>query len=204
MERIYVCAEDVWEYVTENDVVQAGDRHEIASNEEFGIHAYACIDRDMVRVSVERDSEEVLSELTYDSEDCEDLVADIYDDYIYFKAGILGEGFDDYVNDEDRIYEREIELTEATQDFIDVACGQRFFDYEVEEIKDYFLDHLSSEYDTRIYRPAVFQRENGEEYIEDYPYELGNEDEDDYKVEDYYDWRDSCGDYDENLDDIWE
>lgn len=173
MEKIIVAAEDVWDYLQENIDDLTEEEHEIASNNAYGISVSVTFEEGRgFCISVYEDDEEIFYEYIEDSEEfCEDLVQYVYEEFVYANA------YDDvdheqYVNFEDRLYEREVQLDEATRDFLDVACGQDFFDSEVDDIKSGFLEYLSKNYDVRIYRPMIVEDEGGEEYIEDYPYEM--------------------------------
>lgn len=168
MERIHLSPEDVWDFILENQkaLINDGEEIEIADNELFGISVKVLYDEfaDGIFAVVMQDDVEEYSELLT-AFDCEIVIRDIYEDYVYQRGNC------EYIDSEDRRSEREIELIEATQDFLDVACNQTFFGYEVEDIKDHFLNHLSREYGARIYSPTVYLDEEGESYIEDYPYD---------------------------------
>lgn len=186
MGEVFVPAEDVWQYMLEHEEELSTQAHEIARNSELGFSVYVSKNDEEFCVCVSEDSEEFMCESPFDSYDCEDFVQWLYDQYIRVRISDVAEEFENFdLNIDDAIHERETELFEATQDFLDVACGQKFFDEQVLEIEDHFLDYLSKEYGARIYRPTIFDDDDDGFVVEDFPYEY-EEDEEDYEDFEFY------------------
>ena len=73
---------------------------------------------------------------------------------------------------EDEIEERELELTEATEVFVNAVADDLQIDSEViEECKEHFLEYLYRKFGLTIRRPMVLEDEEGEDFFEEYPYE---------------------------------
>ena len=185
MGEVFIPAEDVWQYMLEHEEELSRTTHEIARNSELGFSVYVSKNDEEFCVCISEDSEEFMCESPFDSYDCEDFVQWLYDQYIRVRISDVAEEFENFdLNIDDEIYNRENELFEATQDFLDVACGQRFFEKQVLEIEDHFLSYLSEEYGARIYRPQI--RDDRDGYVvEDFPYEY-EEDEEDYEDFEFY------------------
>lgn len=183
---IRVNASDIWNYCVEWQEELETGMHEVACNHDLGIAVFVTVDEldsAYFAMVVVQDEQELLYEIFGNDEEAFETAEYVYEEYIdQSVASILGHSRDYYINEEDRIYERECELDDATQNFLDVAYSQAKFDgYELEcqglkkhllEIKNHFLAFLAHEYDAGIYRPCHMVDENGEAFIENYPYEI--------------------------------
>ncbi len=190
---IMVNANDLWDYCIEYQEDLVLNEHEIARNPELGIKVFVTIDEldeDCFEISVEQDGEDVgVYEFFSNPDEAFEVAEYVYETYVdQSAAGIIGRASEYYVNDEDRIYERESELDDATANFLDVAYSQAVFGQdEFQAIKNHFLGFLANEFDSGIYRPCYMVDDEGQAFIEDYPYEiegiLGYPDED-YEFDD--------------------
>jgi hypothetical protein len=120
--------------------------------------------------------EEVLS-----ADECEARLTEIYE--LYLASG----GYDDTSPEQERIDEREEELDQATIDFLSVAIGEDFNNYDadtfgeiIEDCKEHFLEYLARKHSINVYRPMFLEdTETGEDYFTETPYEdMVFEDED--------------------------
>lgn len=83
---------------------------------------------------------------------------------------------------EDAQYEREDELLLATADYLSIAMNEGAGDggaiieaYGTEfvnEVTDHILEYLASEQGVEIYRPTIFDGDNGERMLIEYPYNV--------------------------------
>lgn len=189
---IMVSANDLWDYCMEyRDELQT-ITHEVARNIDTGTTVYVTvdsIDNDFFDIIVMRDDEELFCEPFTTEGEAFELATYVYQEFVDVSVSSLIHDLN-YLNDEDRIFERETELDEAVQGFLDIAYTQERFSWEeIYEIKDHFLEYLATVYREDIYRPCEMEDENGEVYIEDYPYMAdGLEHPDDlYEYEEYDD-----------------
>lgn len=194
-ERILIQADQAWEYFNDYKEEFATGMHEIAWNDRFGIHIYMTKnDEETLQIIVARDQEEIYNELCYNENDCFTTISNVYEDYLTGKK--LGfelqefededeDDFDDgecyssyneppFIDREDEIYDRELELDISVCTFIDDVSdeGTQFLsDEQLDEIKDHFLEFLARKYDLHVRRPMYLEAEDGEEFFTRYPYQ---------------------------------
>lgn len=113
--------------------------------------------------------------------DASDTAYSFYSKYLVKKsadAPPVSEEDDDEVEDEmDVIYEREDALAFAFRDFMQVvleASEEEIDEFSVEDM-DSMLDSVlkvlsDTDHNLLIYRPTMMEDENGQEYVEEYPY----------------------------------
>ena len=192
-QKIIVEPRDLWSYYLEHNKGLASTMYEIAQNKEYGISIYLSEnEKGNASIVVEADDMEVYSETIVSDRDARTTCEKIYDKYLSDKVvDILAEmGIEDEMTaleQEDAIDEREAELTEALYCFLDIVCGEDYFDFYtdddiLEDIKDHFLEYLARKHGIPIRRPMVLEDEDGEEFFEEYPYECMEFDDEDNPI----------------------
>ena len=192
-QKIIVEPRDLWSYYLEHKKGLASTMYEIAQNKEYGISIYLSEnEKGNASIVVEADDMEVYSETIVSDRDARTTCEKIYDKYLSDKVvDILAEmGIEDEMTaleQEDAIDEREAELTEALYCFLDIVCGEDYFDFYtdddiLEDIKDHFLEYLARKHGIPIRRPMVLEDEDGEEFFEEYPYECMEFDDEDNPI----------------------
>ena len=198
MKEILVEPKSIWKYYTEKRNSLSSIMYEIASNKEYGVTIYLTESDEGTRgatdacIVVEADDIEVYSEVLLDEEDAENTCRRIYDKYlsdtvvdIISNMGV--DGGLSIIEQEDNISERELELDEAVELFLDtVASGcdiSMFIDDDViEDVKDHFCEYLARKWDVPVFRPMFLEDENGKEFYEEYPYGCMEYDDEDNPI----------------------
>lgn len=198
MKLIEYSPQEVWDLFCANEEEIAETKWILAQNTETD--SCICLSASYIgsrfypEVIVFVNDEEVYSETAVSSFDCEEMVEKIYLSYLADRDilidsivdGIYGcddpdPPFDDISDYETEmiINEREDELHDLTEDFLsDLAginisqlYGSRAASYMVDGVLDFLCEFLWKTYKMPVYRPAIFEDENGTAYLEDYPYE---------------------------------
>lgn len=178
--KVFVSASEVWGYFWKHKSEFEKSMHKIAGNEEFGVEIFVTETEEYPTVIVTVDDEEVLVKKAFNERDCEEVVREIYDDYLTSKVlKVLSGSVDDDLSEielEGMIMEREDELSSAVCEFIEAVVPNEFealvddLDEAVEDIKDHFLEYLARKYGFNIYRPMFLEYEDGKEELSEYPY----------------------------------
>lgn len=179
--RIYVDADEAWEYCLSSRDAGDDDIIRLAENEDYGITVYMSLYGVFPVVTVEADGCEILEEIIEDSSECEKKVQAIYNDYLTSNViDILGDANDGEENKTlmeklDKIDERELELDNAVWDLINVFVPN-LFDIEedpdevYEDMKDHISEYLYKKHNISIYRPMFLEEEDGSDYYTNFPY----------------------------------
>ena len=197
--------DNLWDFCIESRGELSETTVEVGSNHNLGVSVYVTVepsDDDYFAIWVVQDGEEIFEEVFSTEEEALDVWDYIRDFFLEQTPFDIIRDRGDLINGEDRIYERETELDEAVIDFLDVAYSKAFFDQDaIDEIVNHFseeivdgvknrvLSWLAKEYDDGIYRPCVMVDDEGNEFIENFPYRiegiLGYPDED-YEFDEEY------------------
>jgi len=179
--NILIPAENVWDYYNSHMSELKTHMYELAENPEYGVVIYITDDGGLPTVIVNADENEVYSEAAVSQRDLMTTVKKIYDDYLTEKAiGLLTEPEDGptMFDLEDEIEERETEIDDALEMFLDVvldsssaACmllpGREDFD----AIKEHFLEYLAIDQGLPVRRPMFLTDDDGADFFEEFPYE---------------------------------
>lgn len=186
---IKIGAEEVWETFYKDPTAFCGSVTEIASEEEYGISVYLSNEMGYPWVTVLCD-DDICEDIAFVSKDeCSETMKDIYNTYLTgsFINGVVSEESDDELSDE-AMYRREDDLDDAfgyllsviTEDKTAAVPSKKLTNKEIDEIaeslKEHTLRYLYKKFGLRIYRPMVFEDENGKDYVDPYPYDslMGN------------------------------
>lgn len=181
-----VLASEVWEYFQDCKEELKDHMYQIAGNTDYGIAIYVTEDSGLPSIVVTADDEQIFEETAISESDCKRTVEKIYDKYLSNAviSILTGEPDEEGLSEmeqEDTIWERELELDNAIAEFIDVAIGGIVHDNStldddgLEDIKDHFLEYLYRKHGLPIFRPMMLEYDDGkggtyDEYDE-YPYE---------------------------------
>ena len=153
----------------------------IAENEGGGIEIYAGpdpkTDGAVPCIVVERDGRDDFLESCLSSDDCADTVRYVYEVYLTEDSCGFEDDDEPEFDEDDAIEDRERELDAAFEDLLTaVVDNQRdlMMRYEeiVEDLKDLVCERLARKYHLGVYRPMILVDEDGEEFYEEYPYEV--------------------------------
>ena len=167
---------------------------EIACNDAYGVVIYISSDFGVPEIVVEMDDEPIYGESYIDADEskiepgvwCEDtarrlyntcltsMVLDLLDgDY----SSVRDDETSDYRNIDHEIDDREFELQDCAETFVYTATkdsvvhlSMKEEEEMVEDIKEKLLEYIARKYKIDIWRPMYLQDENGEEFLEEYPY----------------------------------
>ena len=165
----------------------------IAENRETGVTIFLTGEErgDMILpdVVVFMDDTKVYEECSVSRYDCESTVQKIYNGYLYTEQ-IVNSAIDrdikreadeltDYYNQME-IDDRETLLTDAAYSFlceilddpIEKIVGKIESEEIIEDFKDHALEYLARKWELPIYRPMILEDDNGEDFYEEYPYEV--------------------------------
>lgn len=190
MKEVHYEPEEIWPLYLRSGKEVADGYLLIAENEDFGIQIFLTEEGSMPVIAVFADDDEVYEEATVSQNDCTQTVKKIYDDFLdpqRVVQKLIDLGADETADsvskdDEDLILDREEELREAMSDFFSVVLdGCRVTDKTiVNDCIDHFLEYIARKWGIEdIRRPMFLEDENGDEFFEEYPYEVMEyEDED--------------------------
>ena len=187
MQDIYVTPEDIWDYYEDNLKDLEKCMHKIAENKDYGVVVYLTDDEGFPGIIVDADGETVYTDFVATPKDCVDVVSEIYENFLSYKAIETLANIDIVHDDdepevtlpdfEDEIEERELEIEDALWVFLgevlggdatlEIMTGDEMF----EDIKEHFLEYLARVHGLPVRRPMFLTDENGEDFFEEYPYE---------------------------------
>ena len=144
----------------------------IAENREFGVEVYLEEDEGYPKISVEMDSFEVYSAVCLDAQDCEDVVKDIYSEFLTSNVVSSDLVLNTTLTKEEEISEREAEIDDAVFDFVACVSDDDKISTEIyDDLKEHFLEYMARKWDIPIRRPMFLLDNNGDDVYEEYPYE---------------------------------
>lgn len=176
-----------------------GDREEIARNDAYSVVIFISREFDSPEFVVELDNDPIYSESINDDEReippevwCEERATKLFTlclSYTVFELLEDGPSYGDeeyepvYSNDdetselEDMMYDREEELDDHLEGLLDIVTrysGRCLSSKEerniIDDSKDKLLEYLARKYQINIWRPMYLRDENGEVFMEEYPY----------------------------------
>lgn len=175
---IIVDPNDLWEYYEEHEFELENHMHEVANSYEYGVNIYVTKECGVGEIAVYVDDEELYTEVFSNKKECDSIACEIYNLYLS----------SDYVNSEYKFdleednYDDEIDIREETLDyavidFLDAvfetspgSVAQMDIDDVIQDLKNHFLAYMYRKWGMDIYRPTYLIDENGEEFLEEYPY----------------------------------
>lgn len=181
--NVFFSASSVWDYAF---MVPPNTEVCIARNSDFGVEimfSRSSKDSKSICITVYVDDQEEEMREVSSSKECQEEVDNLCDFYL---TGMFALGDDsaseaayDDISMDCIVEERENELDDALMAFLESTLSEddftkfiedNLFDDTFEEIKDDFLIYLAFKRGFKIYRPTVLNRDNGEEYLELFPY----------------------------------
>ena len=195
---IHYEADTVWSFFQKEKEKLRSAMKEIAENPEYDVVIYITEeDRGTLMFPnfvVLMDGSVLYEEAAVNENDCEQTCKKIYYEYLTEERLInkvieadMGESngntFDEEEEEEDQeaeIEERESDLNDAVKNFIaDVLCdplssfvGKDEAEEIYEDFKEHALEYLARKWELSIYRPMILEDEDGEEFFEEYPYDV--------------------------------
>ena len=184
--------EDVWRAFKNGK----DDEILLAENTEYGISISITSDDDndvLPVIVVSADDLLVFEEAVVSQDDCTQTVKKAFDEFLNDQRVIQhflgteekadansknGAGFveEESIDDlEQDMLDREDELREALTDFLLIVTDGCYVDDEdvVDDCLDHFLEYLARKWGYEsIRRPMILEDEKGEEFFEEYPYEI--------------------------------
>jgi len=162
---------------------------EIAENPDFDVTIFLTeTDRGtqmFPNIVVYMEGDQLYEEAAVNEGDCIQTVRKIYFEYLTEDRIINNviassdKNADDTDHDiQDDIDKREDELDDAVFNFLTniLDCPLECITEEADEIYDDFKEHaleyLARKWDLKIFRPMILEDENGEEFLEEYPYDV--------------------------------
>lgn len=193
MAEIIIDASTVWDYFSSHEDELAYHMCQIASNREYGISVFITSDVGYPSIIVTADDTQVYEETMLDKTDCEETVRMVYDNYLTDSVVMIldelyGMGIEmTEIEVEDMIACREAELDNATVDFIlavldDFDYSASEFDDICDDIKEHILEYMARKHHLPIRRPMYLEYDNGEEILEEFPYENMEFDDEDNPI----------------------
>lgn len=168
MKKIYVEPEEVWDLTNYIE----GESEIIAENEDYGTIIYLDATCYPVVISVEIDDINVVETEVLNSQQCEEVVEELYDEWLTQNL------FNHRFAEEEQIRDREEELFETFDQLICDVLGEQQETYTrrcntteiVGDLTDHVLEYLYDNYGLEPYRPMILIDEAGREIFEEYPY----------------------------------
>lgn len=162
---------------------------EIAENPDFDVTIFLTeTDRGtqmFPNIVVYMEGDQLYEEAAVNEGDCIQTVRKIYFEYLTEDRIINNviassdKTADDTDHDiQDDIDKREDELDDAVFNFLTnildcpLECITEEADEIYEDFKEHALEYLARKWDLKIFRPMILEDENGEEFVEDYPYDV--------------------------------
>ena len=197
MVTIVIEPEELFGYIRQHETQLKDEMHEVARNDDYDISIYIT-GRDEVKnrysigqIVVCNGDEEIYREPVVGEEDVQRTARRIYNKYLsptivealnLYKQPAKNDDADDDEEDDPRlerealIEDREIELDDALQAFLDAVCEHESSSYYIDDdilgdIKEHFLEYIARKWKLPVYRPMMLEDEDGKEFFEDYPYE---------------------------------
>lgn len=133
----------------------------------------------LITVYVDDQEEEVRQ--VSSGKECQEEIDNLCDFYLsgMFAFGEDAEAFDEDIYMDSVVEDRENDLDDALMTFLETTLSEddftklikdKSFDSIFEEIKDDFLIYLALKRGFKIYRPTILDKDNGEQYLELFPY----------------------------------
>ena len=162
---------------------------EIAENPDFDVTIFLTeTDRGtqmFPNIVVYMEGDQLYEEAAVNEGDCIQTVRKIYFEYLTEDRIINNviassdKNADDTDHDiQDDIDKREDELDDAVFNFLTnildcpLECITEEADEIYEDFKEHALEYLARKWDLKIFRPMILEDENGEEFLEEYPYDV--------------------------------
>lgn len=163
---------------------------EIAENPEFDVTIFLTeTDRGtqmLPNIVVYMDGGQLYEEAAVNEGDCIQTVRKIYFEYLtedriinnVIKSSEEHAEEEDEDDIQDDIDMREEELDNAVFNFMTnildspLECITEDADEIYEDFKEHALEYLARKWDLKIYRPMILEDDDGEEFLEEYPYEV--------------------------------
>ena len=157
---------------------------QIAENEELGVVIYLTEeDRGnamLPSIVVYLNGSELYEECAVNENDCTQTVRKVFYEYLTEERLVNKILEADAEDHEEEIDNREDELDTAVFDFIsevmgepvDITFGKTKAEEIYEDFKEHALEYLARKWKLNIYRPMILEDENGEEFFEEYPYDV--------------------------------
>lgn len=182
---------DVWRIFHEKNSKDKECDLLLAENTAYGVEITMTMEGDLPVILVTVDDQEIFQEAVVSQDDCKQTVRRAYADYLddqriiqFFVDDVKAERQkvkdDVKKNDkeddhEEEIADREDELRTALEEFLLVVtdgCAEND-DEVIEDCLDHFLEYLARKWEYEgIRRPMILEDESGEEFFEEYPYEI--------------------------------
>lgn len=194
---IHCEANAVWDFFQKEKESLRTKMKEIAENPEFDVVIYITEeDRGTMMFPnfvVLMDGSVLYEEAAVNENDCEQTCKKIYFDYLTEERLVnkvieadMGASGGDVLDDEDEedqeteIEERESDLDDAVTNFLaEIMCdplssivGKTEADEICEDFKEHALEYLARKWELSIYRPMILEDEDGEEFFEEFPYDV--------------------------------
>lgn len=123
---------------------------------------------------------ELYEECAVNENDCTQTVRKVFYEYLTEERLVNKILEADAEDHEEEIDNREDELDTAVFDFIsevmgepvDITLGKTKAEEIYEDFKEHALEYLARKWKLNIYRPMILEDENGEEFFEEYPYDV--------------------------------
>lgn len=176
-----------------NDLKE-NEAEEIAYNNAYGVSIYIQSDFGVPEIVVEMDNEPIYSESYIDADEskvgpgawCEDTASRIYDTCLTSMvldlldgdfSSVEDSGASDFRDIESEMEDREFELQDAVETLVYTATKDSTFSMTreqeeamVEDVQEKVLEYIARKYKIDIWRPMYLVDDNGEEFLEEYPY----------------------------------
>ena len=172
---------NVWKLFMENKAALRTKLKQIASNEEYGVEIYLTNTDEQAEIVVCMDGSECCSQTASTEAECEEVVSEIYDDYLTNNVlnMLCGDEYGDADAEEwqlSDIEDREAELDDMVYTFISGILNDDFmsypeFDKICEDCKEHFLEYMARKWKIPICRPMILEDDNGDTFFEEFPYE---------------------------------
>jgi len=154
---------------------------EIAENPDFDVTIFLTeTDRGtqmFPNIVVYMEGDQLYEEAAVNEGDCIQTVRKIYFEYLTEDRIINNviassdKNADDTDHDiQDDIDKREDELDDAVFNFLTNILEEA--DEIYDDFKEHALEYLARKWDLKIFRPMILEDENGEEFLEEYPYDV--------------------------------
>jgi len=187
MKCIHLQPYECWDYAKEHEEELMGEEQEIASEEEFGVQICIHVQDNLPVFDVYVDDEIKYTTFVFSEEDCCDVVADLYNDYLddFLSTMTIKEIEEDEeeiaLQEENAIEDQDTAIECVVEDFLDTVCegivSTLFSAEDIEKIKDHFCEYIARNFTKQVYRPMYLFNANGDKIYADYPYEIMEFDE---------------------------
>ena len=181
---IYVYPHDLWKYIQNYKGLLASKIIVIAEDLQHEVEVTLELNADdLVLIRVWKEGKEIESDCILNADDAEYTSEDIYERYFMDCDEEDGEIESDDDDDDayiaQEIADREDELYAGLETFLIAVFGDDYYKLDnnsIEELMDSSLQTIA-DLGYSVYRPTIFEDENGEEIIEEYPYNAEESDD---------------------------